>query len=224
MFTSIIHQFRAALQRRYPNVLLQGDASRREIALTFDDGPHPRDTPQVLEALAKHDIIATFFLIGQNAELYPQLVKQIHQTGHQLALHCYRHVPFPLENASKLKRQLDRSRNAIANTCDISAETIRDVRPPYGFFNAKTLALLNEWGYQLVLWDNMPLHFIQPVQWSIKQTLARTVPGSIIILHDGKGHGSKAAAIVDTIIPKLKSMEYDFVRIEDMKRNRSHEQ
>jgi peptidoglycan/xylan/chitin deacetylase (PgdA/CDA1 family) len=221
--TTTLHNVYHALQRRHPNVLFHGDDSRREIALTFDDGPHPRDTPQVLDVLAKHNVHATFFLIGQSAERYPHLVKQIHQSGHQLALHCYRHVPFPMESASTLKGHLDQSRNAIAHACGISPETIQDVRPPYGFFTAKTLSMLREWGYHLVLWDNMPLHFIQPAQWTINQILERTVPGSIIVLHDGKGHGSKVTSIVDTIIPKLKALDYNFIKIESMKRKRLHD-
>jgi peptidoglycan/xylan/chitin deacetylase (PgdA/CDA1 family) len=213
-----LHKFYRTLQRHHPNVLFHGDDSHREIALTFDDGPHPRDTLQVLDVLAKHNVHATFFLIGHSAERYPQLVQQIHQSGHQLALHCYRHIPFPMESASTLKGQLDQSRNAIAQACGISPETIRDVRPPYGFFNAKTLSMLRTWGYRLVLWDNMPLHFIQPAQWTVDQILERTVPGSIIVLHDGNGHGSKVASIIDTIIPKLKAMNYKFIKVEDIER------
>ena len=168
--------------------------------------------------LAKHNVHATFFLIGQSVERYPQLVKQIHQGGHQLALHCYRHIPFPFETESALKGHLIRSRRAIANACGISPETIRHIRPPYGFFNKKTLSTLNELGLHLVLWDSMPLHFIQPAQWTINQVLEQTVPGSIIVLHDGKGHGSKVASIVDTIIPRLKDMEFNFIKVENMER------
>lgn len=215
-----LRRFYLALQSRHPGTLFHGDTSRPEIALTFDDGPHPRDTPQVLDVLAKHDITATFFLIGQDVERHPHLVRQIHECGHQLALHCYRHLPFPMENASNLKRQLNQSRNAIANACSISPKTIRHVRPPYGFFTTKTLSLLSEWGYRLVLWDNMPLHFVQPTTWTIKQLVEPTAPGSIIVLHDGKGHGAKVASIIDTIIPMLKAKKFNFITIDDMERNK----
>ncbi|MDX1377845.1 MAG: polysaccharide deacetylase family protein [Anaerolineales bacterium] len=192
--------------------------SHRQIALTFDDGPHPRDTPQVLDVLARHNVQATFFLIGQSVERYPNLVKQIHEAGHQLALHCYRHFPFPIENASSLKGGLNRSRNAVAGACGISPETIRHVRPPYGFFTSKTLSLLSEEGYRLVLWDNMPLHFIQPIQWTIDQILDHSHPGSIIVLHDGKGHGRKVASIADVVIPRLRSIGFDFVTINEIQK------
>ncbi|MCK6540205.1 MAG: polysaccharide deacetylase family protein [Anaerolineales bacterium] len=214
--SSLLRRFYRAMQKRNPGVLFHGDSARPEIALTFDDGPHPHDTPRVLEALAKHGIRATFFLIGHEVERHPNLVKQIHQSGHQLALHCYRHVPFPLENASTLKGQLDRSRKSIADACGFPPETIRHVRPPYGFFTAKTLSLLTEWGYRLVLWDNMPLHFLQPTAWTIKQLIEPTHPGSIIVLHDGKGHGAKVAHILETVLPQLKAEGLEFVTIEQM--------
>lgn len=202
---------------RHPHsILCHGDRSRPHIALTFDDGPHLRDTPQVLDVLAKHGVRATFFLIGQSAEQHPHLVRQIHQSGHQPALHCHRHLPFPMESASSLNRGLHRSRTVIADACGIPPETIRHVRPPYGFLTATTSSLLMAWGYRLVLWDLMPLHFLQPVRRTIVQILERTAPGSIIVLHDGKGHGKKAAAIVDAIIPQLKGRGFEFVTIEQM--------
>lgn len=214
--TPLLYHFYWAMQKRYPDVLFYGDPSRREIALTFDDGPHPRDTPQVLDMLAKHNVHATFFLIGQSVERFPHLVKRIHQSGHQLALHCYRHIPFPMENASTLKGQLICTRNAIANACSISPETIQDVRPPYGAFTAKALSLLTKWGYRLIMWSSIPQHWMQPLNWSVKQVLDEVVPGSVIALHDGHGHGRKVAQIVDVIIPQLKSRGFEFVTIEQM--------
>jgi len=207
-----------AQQKRYPSILWQGDGSRCEIALTFDDGPHPKDTPKVLEILAKHAVRATFFLIGKHVEQYPDLVRQIHQSGHQLGIHCYRHLPFPLENPSTLRAQLERTGNAIAEACGISPETIRYVRPPYGAFTSRTLSLLTAWGYRLVMWNSIPPHWMQPLRWTIKQVLNDAISGSVIVLHDGHGHGTKVAQIVDMIIPKLKALQFDFVTIEQMQR------
>lgn len=219
MRVAALRSFYRKMQGRYPDVLFHGSETRRQIALTFDDGPHPRDTPQVLDALTKHNIQATFFLVGQSVERYPHLVKQVYRAGHQLALHCYRHVPFPFEDPAMFRALLDRTRNSIAHASGVSPQSIRDVRPPYGYFTKKTLSLLNEWEYRLVIWNSIPLHFIQPVNWTIKQILDEVAPGSVIVLHDGHGHGSKVASIVDTIIPKLKRMGFGFVTVEDMERN-----
>jgi peptidoglycan/xylan/chitin deacetylase (PgdA/CDA1 family) len=205
-----------AQQKRYPSILWHGDGSRCEIALTFDDGPHPKDTPQVLEMLAKHNVRGTFFLVGKYVEQYPHLVNQLHQSGHQLGIHCYRHLPFPLEKSKTLKTQLDRTRNAIAEACGISTEMIRHVRPPYGAFTPRTLSLLTEWDYQLVMWSSIPPHWMQPLSWTIKQVMSDAIPGSVIVLHDGHGHGTKIAQILDMIIPRLQAQLFEFVTVDQM--------
>ena len=213
---SLFLRFYRHQQKRLPAVLFHGDENRREIALTFDDGPHPRDTPQVLEVLAKHNVRATFFLVGKSVKRYPTLAKEIHQNGHQLALHCYQHFPFVLEKPSRLLEGLDTTRNLIADICGIPPEIVCDVRPPYGFFTAKTLSVLSENKFRLVIWSSIPPHWMQPISWTIAQILYGAVPGSVIVLHDGHGHGSKVAQIVDTVIPRLKAMEFVFARVEDM--------
>jgi peptidoglycan/xylan/chitin deacetylase (PgdA/CDA1 family) len=217
LITTSLNQYYRAMQNKYPNILWFGDESRRELALTFDDGPHPKDTPQVLETLAKHNIHATFFLVGRYVERYPDLVKQIHQSGHQLGIHGFRHLPFPLEDLETLRTQLDLTRNIIADICDVAPETIRDLRPPYGVFTQKTISMLAEWDYQLVMWNNIPPHWMQLVNSTISQIFDQIHPGSIIVLHDGHGHGTKVAQILDIIIPKFKTQGYDFVTIAQMR-------
>ena len=76
--------------------------------------------------------------------------------------------------------------------------------------------MLNDWGYRLVIWNSIPPHWIQPIQWTIKQILDEAAPGSVIVLHDGKGHGAKVAQILDAIIPRLKSLHFAFIKVEDM--------
>lgn len=210
----------AGIQKRYSNVLWSGDASARTIALTFDDGPHPRDTPRVLRVLEKHNIRATFFLVGKHIESQAALIKQIHRSGHQLGIHCYRHTPFPIENMSTLRAQLDSTRNKIAEFSGIAPEKIKDLRPPYGVFNAKTLTHLTNWGYRLVMWSCLPPHWMQPMRWSIRQIMKSIVPGAVIVLHDGHGHGRRVAEILETTIPQVKSLGYEFVTVAEMQNQR----
>jgi len=204
------------MQARHPDILWRGNPSRREIALTFDDGPHPRDTPGVLAVLAKHNIQATFFLIGENIQHNQSLVRQIHEGGHQIGIHCYRHVPFSIEKPEALQNQLERTKTLISQACGISTREIRDVRPPYGLFTANTKSLLVEWGYRFVMWNCIPPHFLQPWSWTVQQVLEASIPGSVIVLHDGHGHGSKAAQIIELILPKLKADGFEFVTIDQM--------
>jgi peptidoglycan/xylan/chitin deacetylase (PgdA/CDA1 family) len=197
-------------------VLWYGNESRREIALTFDDGPHARDTLGVLEVLAKHNIRATFFLIGGDAERNVDLVRQIHEGGHEIGIHCYRHLPFPFENPQALRQQLEGTRNFLASVCGLPAGELQDVRPPYGLFNARTLSLFSEMDFRPVMWNCIPPHFLQPLTWSIRQVMDAAVPGSIIVLHDGHGHGRKTAQIVDAVVPRLKDQGYAFITISHM--------
>jgi peptidoglycan/xylan/chitin deacetylase (PgdA/CDA1 family) len=216
MLTPHLLRAYAWMQTRHPDILWRGDPTRREIALTFDDGPHPRDTPSVLDVLDKHNLRATFFLIGKDIEKNQHLVKQIHARGHKIGIHCYRHIPFAFEKPDVLQKQLEKTKILISQACGISTSEIRDVRPPYGAFTAKTKSLLTEWGYRLVMWNCIPPHFTQPLSWTIQQILDASIAGSIIVLHDGHGHGSKAAQIVETIVPRIKSQGFEFVTIKQM--------
>jgi peptidoglycan/xylan/chitin deacetylase (PgdA/CDA1 family) len=221
LITVGLNRYYRAMQRKYPEILWFGDGTCPEIALTFDDGPHPRDTPRVLESLAKHEVQATFFLVGSAVEQHSDLVGQIHQSGYQIGIHCYRHVPLPLEKPATLRKQLEHTARMIAQVCDVPYEKIKDVRPPYGIFNRRTLMQLSAWGYHLVMWNHIPPHWMQPLAWTIHQTMEQVHPGSVIVLHDGHGHGLNVAKIVDAIIPRLKDQGYHFVTIENMHRNRT---
>jgi peptidoglycan/xylan/chitin deacetylase (PgdA/CDA1 family) len=208
-------------QRRFPEVLFHGDLSRREIALTFDDGPHPQDTPRLLEVLDRHQVQATFHLVGRYVEHHPDLVRQIHRNRHQLALHCYRHIPFPLENPSSLRAGLDRTQQIIAQAAGIAPAAVRDVRTPYGIFTSRTVSQLTQWGYRMVMWTSLPPHWMQPVARSIRQVMESAVPGAVIVLHDGNGHGRRVAEIVDAVVPRIQSLGIRFITVDDMHRQRA---
>jgi peptidoglycan/xylan/chitin deacetylase (PgdA/CDA1 family) len=173
-----------------------------------------------MEVLEKYKVRATFFLVGKDIDGHTSLVKQIHGSGHQLGIHCYRHTPFPLEKPSTLRAQLEWTRNSIAELCGVTPERLQDLRPPYGVFNAKTLTHLSEWGYRLVLWSSIPPHWMQPVKWSIRQVMDSIIPGAIIVLHDGHGHGTRVAEILESVIPQVKSLGFDFVTVEEMQHQR----
>ena len=218
---SLLARYYANMQIQYPSVLWRGDASHRAVALTFDDGPHLRDTPRVLNVLAKHDVHATFHLVGKYAVQTHDLVEEISQRGHQLALHCYRHIPFPLESASTLRMHLDLTRNIISQAGEISPETIKDLRPPYGAFSERNLANLNAWGYRLVMWTCLPRHWMQPASLSIRQVMESIVPGAVIVLHDGHGHGTRVAEILEAVVPRIKSLGYEFVTVGELWQQRA---
>jgi peptidoglycan/xylan/chitin deacetylase (PgdA/CDA1 family) len=221
ILTAYLQRYYQAAQRRHPQILYQGDGASSQIALTFDDGPHPIDTPRLLEVLERHKVRATFHLVGKSVERHPDLARQIHQCGHQLALHCYRHIPFPLEAETALHTGLECTRNAIANATELSPASIRDLRPPYGILTARTRFQLEERGFRLVMWSCLPPHWMQPIGWSIRQVMEAAVPGAVIVLHDGHGHGRRVAEIVNAIVPQIRSLGFEFITVEKMQMQRS---
>jgi len=221
MPTDSLYHFHQTAQRRHPEVLYRGDPSIRQIALTFDDGPHPQDTVRLLAVLERHQVKATFHLVGKSVERHPELVRQIHRSGHQLALHCYRHMPFPLEKAMALHAGLVRAQDAIARAANVPHTSIRDLRPPYGLFTDRNLSQLTEWGFRLVMWSCIPPHWMQPVSWSIRQVLQAAVPGAVIVLHDGHGHGRRVAEIVEAVVPQIRSLGLEFVTVEELQVRRN---
>src|SRR5947209_809294 len=109
------------------------------IALTFDDGPHPRGTPAVLEALARANARATFFLVGEQVERRPSLAAEIAAAGHEIAIHGYRHTLLLRRSPRALRADFERAAEVIAAATGVEP---RLYRPPYGVFSAPALLLV----------------------------------------------------------------------------------
>jgi peptidoglycan/xylan/chitin deacetylase (PgdA/CDA1 family) len=161
------------LRRQFPEVLWAGDPRRREVALSFDDGPHPRDTPQLLEVLARHGIPATFCLLGERVEALLALVSALAAAGHHLGMHGYRHRSFLLEAPSVLHEQLRFTQALIGKLAGRSPTTIQDVRPPYGIFTPALLDRLVCWGYRPLIGRIVPNQLL-----AFEQLLALGLAGS----------------------------------------------
>jgi peptidoglycan/xylan/chitin deacetylase (PgdA/CDA1 family) len=203
------------LRRGSPGALWAGRPSAPLVALTFDDGPDPRDTPRLLEVLARHQVTATFFQIGERVERWPDLSRQVAAAGHQLALHGYRHRPFPLEAPEALRGQLAYTRRMLAQISGRPADTLRDVRPPYGVYTPATLAGLLAWGYRPVMWSVVPFHWMQPAEPTITQATRMVRRGSLLVLHESLG-GPPVADLTDAIVTRLAAAGYGFVSVDQM--------
>jgi len=210
----IIHPI---LKWSFPNCLWMGDTKRREIALTFDDGPHPQHTSELLKVLAKNQIQASFFLLGLYVERYPQTTKDIYESGHWIGLHGYEHKPFLLLNSEGLKSSLEKTQNRIYQACGLAPELIYDVRPPNGIITPHQLDLLTTWGYRSVMWSVVPEDWVRPGILTVKnRVIKQTVNGSIIVLHDGYDGGEDVAQSAELIIPILLDQGYKFVTINQL--------
>lgn len=192
-------------------VIWEGDRNSKNIALTFDDGPNAKYTPQVLAILAKEKIHATFFLIGKNAEHLPNLVKQIHQEGHEIGNHTYSHPRLTKVSSWKIKDEVEKTRDIVK---EITGQPTVLFRPPYGIFDTRTLAELAIRKFDVVLWSIDSRDWAKPGTKAIeKNILSRVRGGSIILCHDSH---DQIVQVLPEIIEKLKAQGYKFVTVPEM--------
>jgi peptidoglycan/xylan/chitin deacetylase (PgdA/CDA1 family) len=153
------------------------------VAMTFDDGPSAKLTPKLLDLLAAHHIKATFFLIGENAAEYPELVAREMREGHEVANHSWSHPNFGKMSDEGVRSQLRRTDDTIRSATG-NRPTL--MRPPYGSISARQKKWINqEFGYKIVLWDVDPLDWRRPGPNAVCNRIVKnTRAGSIILAHD----------------------------------------
>ncbi len=153
------------------------------IAMTFDDGPSAKLTPKLLDLLAAHHIKATFFLIGENAAEYPDIVAREAREGHEIANHSWSHPNFGKMSDDGVRGQLRKTDDAIKSAMGKSPTLMR---PPYGSITPRQKRWINqEFGYKVVLWDVDPLDWRRPGPSVVCNRIVKnTRAGSIILAHD----------------------------------------
>jgi peptidoglycan-N-acetylglucosamine deacetylase len=177
-----------AVGRRLPVVLREEGAEG--VFLTFDDGPHPRGTPAVLEILREAGQSATFFLAGEQVEQRPALAAEIVAAGHRVELHCHRHRNQLRLTPRMLLDDAERGRAAIE---EASGQSIADYRPPYGIFSGAGLAAIHSRGWRPLLWSKWGR------DWTRTATAASITrkatdgirPGDIVLLHDADFYSAR---------------------------------
>ena len=205
------------LQPTFPHCLWCGNSNSKTIALTFDDGPHPQYTPQVLSVLKRYNITASFFWLGNCVNRFPDIAKTVSEQGHWIGLHGYEHDSFPLLSPTQLKQSLEKTQIAIYNACNLSPEKVRDVRPPNGFFTPQTLHLFQQWNYRPVMWSVVPEDWVHPgVNVVVNRVMKQVKNGSLIVLHDGYFGGKDVAETINILIPRLLQEGYEFVTVDSL--------
>jgi peptidoglycan/xylan/chitin deacetylase (PgdA/CDA1 family) len=205
------------LQPTFPNCLWHGDSQSKAIALTFDDGPHPLYSTQLLPVLEHFSISASFFWLGVCVNRSPEIAKAISDRGHWIGLHGYEHRSFPTLSAGDLRQSLEKTQEAIYNACNLEPNQVRDVRPPNGLFTPQTLKLFQQWNYRPVMWSVVPEDWVRPgIDVSVERVLNQVKNGSIIVLHDGAYGGQDVAKTAEIIIPRLLEKGYEFVTVDDL--------
>jgi peptidoglycan/xylan/chitin deacetylase (PgdA/CDA1 family) len=178
------------------------------VALTFDDGPHPEGTPDVLEALRGQAARATFFLVGEQVERYPSLAADIVGAGHEVAVHGYTHRSQMRLGPRTFSADLDHAIDVISRVC---GRTPTLYRPPYGVFTLAGLAAVRRRGLHPLLWSKWGRDWrarSSPEQITALAT-RDLAPGDVILLHDADWYSSSGshrntAAAVPAILDALR--------------------
>jgi peptidoglycan-N-acetylglucosamine deacetylase len=182
------------------------------IAMTFDDGPHATLTPKLLDMLAARKLKATFFIIGQNAVEYPDIMKRIVREGHELANHSWSHPNLGKMGDEGVRAQMQKTDEAIAAA---AGKRTTLFRPPYGSITPRQKQWIHEeFGYKTIIWDVDPFDWRRPGPGVIRDRIVtQTQPGSIILAHDI--HQQTIDAMPDTF-DQLTAKGFKFVTVSEL--------
>jgi len=193
--------------------ITSGPTFAKVMALTFDDGPHPFHTPQLLDLLDSFQIKATFFVVGIKAAENPFILKNIVKRGHVLGNHSWSHPNLSQLEEKEIEEQMRFCNQAIEA---ITGTSPRFFRPPGGNWDNRILDIANKLGLQIVLWTingyDAGSDSYSP-QALAKIVIRRATPGAIVLLHDG---GNFTLATLPLIINTLRKEGYSFVTLEQM--------
>ncbi|MFN8509039.1 MAG: polysaccharide deacetylase family protein [Deinococcaceae bacterium] len=162
------------------NLFYRG-VSRKQVALTFDDAPHPLYLPLLLDLLKRVNVKATFFCIGRNAEAYPYFVKDMVVQGHELGNHTYNHIRLPGLSQMEVQNELEQTSQVLER---LTHENVRFFRPPGGRYNAQTLAVARSLGLITVFWTSDSGDFMKRDESDALHRMQKISGGGIVLLHD----------------------------------------
>lgn len=181
-----------------------------EVALTFDDGPNPTYTPQILDLLAANQIKATFYVLGNQAKRHSGLVRREVEAGMVIGNHSWDHAALKGRPVSFITDQMTRTKDALA-ALGVSPATFR---PPYGSFDSTTVSIASSMGMRTVIWSTDTFDWRKPgVPTIVERVLSAVRPGSVILMHDGGGDRSQTVEALKILIPELKARGYTFVTV-----------
>ena len=180
----------------------------RKIAITFDDGPHPHYTQQLLDGLKDRDVKATFFVTGEHAEEYPDIIRRMNEEGHLIGNHTYSHIQLTNGNRQTYKEELIQTNEIISQ---ITGKEVLFVRPPYGSWDKSLEKDLNMFP---VLWNIDPLDWCSDnVSCIVTKVCSKAGENDIILMHDCYDSSVTAAL---QIVDELTAQGYEFVTVDEI--------
>ena len=185
------------------------------VALTFDDGPHPANTPRLLSVLAEHHAHATFFLVAEHARQWPSLVDQICAAGHRIGLHGRRHVDLSSVPPWRAAEVIARGKRELE---ELTGAPVRLFRPPYGTQTPFTYLLARLARMDVVGWSSSPRDFLDlGVARHVSISLAELAPGGIVLLHDGPPSApERRAAVVGALLSAVGERGWAMTDVESL--------
>lgn len=197
----------------FPWILWKGPSDRREIILTFDDGPHPVYTPESLDILAGFQAKAVFFLNGQNVLLYPGVVEKLRIGDHVLGIHGFSHPRMDFRKSDFVLQEVD---SAIQAVQKITGERSKYFRPPYGRFDMRFRKILGERNMKMVMWSLLTCDFRE----TDPEILIRTVRnrlhnGAVLVFHDGHRNAPVMLKALPEILNLIRQMDYQIRTLDD---------
>jgi peptidoglycan/xylan/chitin deacetylase (PgdA/CDA1 family) len=194
--------------------LWRGDPTCKEIALTFDDGPHPPFTQRLLALLRQLNVKATFFLVGKKVDKAPDVVARIARDGHEVANHTYNHLNLDRMTQAEAEIEIRLGNDAIRRAC---GKTPVLFRPPGGHHHAHVLQAAANQNMTVILWTDDPADFANPgADIIVERVLEQVGSGSNILLHDGV---EQTLEMLPDLVATLRRDGYRFVTVSEMVRN-----
>ncbi len=193
----------------------------KQLALTYDDGPNDPHTQHLLDVLARHEVHATFFLIGRYVQQRPEIVRELVKAGHVVGNHTFTHPLLIFKSAREVRSQLENCNRALT---DAVGEHSNLFRPPFGGRRPAVLRMARGMGFEPIMWNVTGYDWNATSAEQIERKVTRQVRGGdVVLLHDG-GHRdfgadrSYTVTATDRLISRYKSEGYEFVTIPEMMR------
>lgn len=205
------------LQQQYPETVVLSGPQTNRVALTFDDGPDPRFTPQILDILQEYNVPATFFVMGARAEAFPELTQRMYNEGHIVGNHAFWHPNLVEGDVAMLEREVNQAEDVIH---EILGYRTKLFRAPYGFLYPELVEKLGEMDYTVVGWSVDSLDWREQGGEDTAYTVLSNIhPGAIVLLHDGGDWTSDRTSTIEAlriIIPTLQEQGIEFVTVPEL--------
>lgn len=188
------------------------NVGEKAIALTFDDGPWPTSTDQILEVLKQNNIKATFFWVGRYLQTYPEIGKKVAAAGHAIGNHTWNHQYFKY-NQDTASREIDRTSALIEKLTGIKTSMFR---PPAGILNNGLVDYAQKQKYVAVMWSVDSMDWRTSTPSVLDNVLNQASAGGIVLMHDGGGNRSKTVEALPKMIAELRKRGYKFVTVPEL--------